>query len=102
MQVSKASPELFMHVATGEHIKQGILIGRKAGSTQFEFIKWTFTDVLVSSYQHAGSSLNDSLPLAQVSISFQKIEVDYTTQSADGKPGTTFHGGWDLATNKTV
>ena len=39
--------------ASGEHIKKAVLTCRKAGKDQQEFLKFTFTDVLVSSYQTA-------------------------------------------------
>ncbi len=51
MNVNKAAPKLFLACATGEHIKNAVLICRKAGKDQQEFMKFTFSDVLVSSYQ---------------------------------------------------
>ena len=55
--VSKASPVLFQKCATGQHLKEAVLTCRKAGGEQREeFLKITLSDVLVSSYQAAGSA----------------------------------------------
>ncbi len=55
--VSKASPNVFLKCATGQHIKQAVLTARRAGGEQREeFLKITLTDVLVSSYQSTGAN----------------------------------------------
>ncbi len=54
MRVCKASPKLLLHCANGEHIPTAVLIARKAGKTQQEYLKIKFTDLLVSSYSTAG------------------------------------------------
>jgi type VI secretion system secreted protein Hcp len=100
-RIDKSTPKLFLSVATGEHIKQAVLTLRKAGTTQFEFLKWTFTDVLISSFQHAGSE-GDALPAVQLSLGYAAIAVDYTPQNADGSAGTPIHAGWNLKENKSV
>jgi len=56
MHVNKASPTLFVDCASGQHIKQAVFVGETntdKGASQF--FKYTFSDVLVSSYQDAGS-----------------------------------------------
>ena len=50
-RISKASPALFLACASGQHIKEAKLVGRKAGKGQQEYLTWTFSDLLVSSYQ---------------------------------------------------
>ena len=55
MNVNKASPKLMLACAQGEHIKSAILTCRKAGKEQQEYLKVTFSDLLVSSYQTSGS-----------------------------------------------
>src|SRR5437667_11825940 len=42
MRVNKSSPDLFMACANGQHFKEAVLIARKAGKGQQEFLKWTF------------------------------------------------------------
>ena len=99
--IDSASPILFQKCAEGEHIKDGLVTVRKAGGTQLEYLKYKFTDLMVSSVRPGGSSQGgDEIPLEEVSLNFAKCEVDYQPQGKDGKAqGGPIHGGWDLAQN---
>jgi type VI secretion system secreted protein Hcp len=58
MPVNTASPQLFAATATGRHLKSAILVGRKAGgdpTSANEFLKYSFTDVLLSAYGEDGT-----------------------------------------------
>lgn len=99
MPQCSASPKLFQACMTGEHIKKGVFLSRKAGKDQQEFMKITMTDILVSSYQSGGSSEN---PVDQVSLNFAKLEHDYKPQKPDGSLGAAVHGGWDGKGNVKV
>lgn len=92
MSANKATPKLVLACASGEHIKSAILTCRKAGKEQQEFLKYTFTDILISSYQTSGS---DS-PVEQVSFNFTKIQVDYKEQKADGTLAGALTKWYDL------
>jgi type VI secretion system secreted protein Hcp len=98
-RVSKASPTLFLSCATGQHLKQAVLIGRKAGENQQEFLKYTLTDVLISSYQEQGTA-GDELPVDSFSLDFAKIEFQVTTQRPDGSAGDVVKASWDRKLNK--
>ena len=87
MRSNKASPKLFLACASGEHIKKAVLTCRKAGKDQQEYLKWTFTELLVSSYQTGGSASSDVVPLDQISINFTEAQIDYKEQKADGTLG---------------
>jgi len=99
---NKASPKLMLACASGEHIKKGVLICRKAGKDQQEYLKITLTDVLVSSYQTGGSGHSEVLPVDQFSLNFAKIEKEYKPQKADGSLDSPIKAGWDLKANKKV
>lgn len=101
MQVSKASPKLFLATATGQHIKEAVLTARKSGENQQEYLKVTFTDLLISSYQTGGSS-GDVVPTDEVSLNYSKIEIEYTPQKEDGSADTPVKAGYDLKANKKV
>ena len=101
MPLSKASPKLMLACASGQHINTAALYARKAGKDQQEFLKLTFSDVLVSSYQTGGAT-GDILPVDQVSINFSKIQIEYKEQKADGSLGSATTAGWDLGANKKV
>ncbi len=86
-------------MANGNHIPKGVLVCRKAGKEQQEFLKYTFSDLLVSSFQTGGSS---ETPMDQVSLNFAKIEVEYKEQKADGTLGGSIKAGYDLKQMKEV
>jgi type VI secretion system secreted protein Hcp len=102
MKVNKATPKLFLFCATGEHVKKAVLTCRKAGKEQQEYLKWTFSDLLVSSYQTGGHGSSDVVPLDQISVNFSKVEVEYKEQKADGTLGGSIKAGYDLKQSKTV
>jgi len=99
-RVSKASPKLFLACASGQHLKEARLVGRKAGKDLQEFLTWTFSDVLVSSYQTGGTE--QALPMDSVSLNFSKVSVAYKAQKADGSLDNAVTAGWDAKTNKKV
>ena len=99
--VSKASPFLFLACASGQHIKEAKLVGRKAGKAQQEYLTWTFSDILVSSYQTSGSEGDDAV-IDSVSVNFSKAVVSYKAQKADGSLDTAVTAGWDAKTNKKL
>jgi type VI secretion system secreted protein Hcp len=106
MPISKASPKLLLACATGEHIKKAVLTARKAGKEQQEYMKITFSDLLVSSYQTGGagggSEYGGGLPVDSISINFAKFEVEYKAQEASGQLGGVIKAGYDLKLNKAV
>jgi type VI secretion system secreted protein Hcp len=97
--VNKASPKLMLACASGQHIKKAVLTVRKAGKEQQEYLKYTFSDLLVSSYQTGGGG-GDVLPVDQISLNFAKIETEYKEQKADGTLAGSVKAGWDLKQNK--
>jgi type VI secretion system secreted protein Hcp len=92
MGVNKASPKLMLACAQGQHIKSAILTCRKAGKDQQEYLKITFSDLLISSYQTGGTEI---VPTDQISFNFSKIQLDYKEQKADGTLGGVTSGWWD-------
>lgn len=102
MKVNKATPKLILACASGQHIKSAILTCRKAGGQQEEFLKYTFSDVLISSYQTGGSGGSEIIPTEQISFNYAKMETEYKEQKPDGTLGGAIKAGWDLKTNTKV
>lgn len=102
MHVNKASPKLMLACATGQHIPKAVLTCRKAGKDQQEYLKVTFSDLLVSSYQTGGSGGSNVLPVDQISLNFSKLEFEYKEQKADGTLGGATKAGYDQKANKAV
>ena len=100
MQVNIASPRLFLACAKGERFNNAVLTVRHAGASPTDFLRWRFTDVLISRYQTSGSVASGSLPVDEASLKFSKIELEYSTVMPNGTPGTPVHAGWDIRTNR--
>lgn len=101
MVVSKASPKLMLSCATGKHLKEAVLTARRAGKAQQEFLVIKLKDVIISSYQTAGSAGSD-VPVDQASLGFSTIQLEYRPQKADGSLDAPVKAGWDLKQNKPV
>jgi type VI secretion system secreted protein Hcp len=80
----KSSPKLILACCNGEHFDTVTVVARKAGKGQKEYLKWIFTDVMISSYQTGGSGGGDPIPTDSVSCNFGKIEVQYKEQTEKG------------------
>jgi type VI secretion system secreted protein Hcp len=100
-RVSKASPHLLLACASSKHFKSAVLTGRKAGKGQLDYLTFSLSDILVSSYQTGGSA-SVELPMDSISLSFAKIQVEYKEQKADGSPGESVKVGWDRKANKQL
>jgi type VI secretion system secreted protein Hcp len=97
-RIDKASPRLFLACASGEHIKTAALVVRKAGKEQHEYLKFTFSDLMITGVQDGGSA-NAELPTQNVTIAFSKVEMEYRQQKADGTLDAAVKNGWDLKKN---
>ena len=93
MGVNKASPKIMLACATGEHIKSAVLTCRKAGKEQQEYLKYTFTDLLVSKFFAGGTEV---MPTEEISFNFSKVEMEYKEQKADGTLGGATKAHYDV------
>jgi len=83
MRVNKASPTLMLACANGKHFQKATLTCRKAGGEQqLDFLKFTLSEVLVSSYESSGDQ--NVGPTDQLSLNFLKIQMAYSPQNVDG------------------
>lgn len=98
-QTSKASPKLLLACAAGQHFKEAKLVGRKSGKDQQEYLTWTFSDILVSSFQVSASS---EVPTESASLSYSKVKLEYRPQKSDGSIDAPIVAGWDLKANKKL
>jgi len=91
VQNGKGSLPLFLACCKGTHIPNAVLSCRKAGGdgSPYEYLKVTFQDVMISSFQTGGSNGSDLLPMEQISFNFTKITMDYSPQKADGSVAKT-------------
>lgn len=91
IQNGKATAQLFLACAKGNHIPQAVLSCRKTGGsgTPYTYYKVTFGDVVLSSFQTGGSNGSNVLPMEQISFNFTKITLEYFQQKADGSVALT-------------
>jgi type VI secretion system secreted protein Hcp len=101
IRANKASPKLFLACANGEHIKKAVLTCSKAGKQQQDYLKWTLSDLNITSYQTSGNSA-DVIPLDTVGMDFEKIEVEYKEQKPDGSLGGAVTAGWKVKEHDKV
>jgi type VI secretion system secreted protein Hcp len=85
-RVDKASTALMSAVRTNEAIKEAVLTVRKTGKTALEYLKITLGQGRIVSLEiDAGDPGGGSALIERITISFNKIEVEYTPQGADGQ-----------------
>lgn len=101
-RTDKSSPNLYIACATGQHFKSAVLVCRRAGGGQQEYLKITMEDVLVSSYMNSGSGGDEVVPNDQVSLNYGKLEFSYKEQKADGSLGGEGKQKYDFLANKKV
>jgi type VI secretion system secreted protein Hcp len=101
-KVDKSSPVLMIGCATGQHFKNAVLSGRKAGGSQQDYLKITMEDVVITSYQVGGSAHSDVLPIDQLSLNFARLEVSYKEQKPDGTFGPEVKAKYDFVAYKVV
>ena len=90
-----ATPKLFELVATGAHVPKAVLTVRKGGGDQFEYVRITLEDVIVSALQLSGAG---ERPSESVSLSFGKVTVEYRPQLATGAPADWISASWNVRT----
>jgi type VI secretion system secreted protein Hcp len=99
--VSKASPQLMLACASGQHIESAVLTGRRSGGNQQDgFLVISLSDVLVSSYQTGGSEAGP--PVDTFTLNFSKIQIEHRELLPDGRLGPATRVGWDVKQNKKV
>jgi type VI secretion system secreted protein Hcp len=99
--VDCASPLLMRDCCSGRHIKEAMIVARKAGEKPLEYFKIKLSDILVSGVQHAGHGGGDLLS-ENLTLNFAKFEVEYYEQQKDGAGKLKEKVGWDIKKNVKV
>ena len=85
--LDSASTALMSAVATNDEVKSAKLYLRKAGGSQEDYFCLTLEKARVASYDIEAD--DSGAPVERVSMSFQKVSIEYRTQSAKGAMGGT-------------
>ncbi len=97
--VDLASPLLMLYCASGDHFPEAVLTIRKASGSKappLEYMKITMEKVMVTSVSTGGSGGEDRLT-ENISLNFQAIRVEYTSQKTDGSADQTKDFGWHIS-----
>ncbi|CEA63694.1 conserved hypothetical protein [Salmonella enterica subsp. enterica serovar Paratyphi A] len=70
--IDRASPNLFKYCASGKHIPQAILVMRKAGGNPLEYLKYTFTDLIVAVVSPSGNREGEIASRERIELSFSR------------------------------
>ena len=92
---NRASPELFLAVANGAHVKEATLTVRRGGRKPFDYLVITLGDVLMTSLQQAGDG--DRVQEA-ATLSYGTIRWEYRRPT----PAASFSAGWDVVRNREL
>jgi type VI secretion system secreted protein Hcp len=98
MPMSIASPLILSACSSGRHIQEARLACRK-DTGKNDYLRMSFTDVLISSYQTGGTSSGGGSPRDQISFSYGKISQEYLPLRSDGTPGLPVQFGFDIKQN---
>lgn len=98
-RVDKATPKLSWHLATGTHIKSGIVEFCQSSKDKHVFMKYSFEDIVVSSLSPSVSHGGD-FPVESLSYRFSKIEWEYTPIDEKGGKQPSVKAWWDVKENK--
>lgn len=97
----KSTPLLMDKCATGGHIPEGELVVRKAGGKQEKYIRYKFTDIMVTAVSTGGSGGEEQLTV-NIVLNFAKISTEYYEQKPDGSVGPAIPFGYDMRENVKV
>jgi len=92
--LDSASTALMSAVATNDEVRNAVLYLRKAGGSQEDFFTLTLEKARIASYDV--ESGRDGSPVERVAFAFQKVEIEYRTQSASGVLGASHSFNDDL------
>jgi type VI secretion system secreted protein Hcp len=88
MRSQLSTPLLLNACCTNEVLKTVVFTCRKAGGKQEEYMTWTLTNASIAEIKTGYVTQDQLIPHDELSLVFQKIELDYKPQKADGTLGS--------------
>jgi type VI secretion system secreted protein Hcp len=98
--IDKASPQLFLASAMGEHIKTATLVVRPSGPNPFGFYTIILDDVLITSVNNAGTTDQNGNLIESISLNCARMTWSFTPRNPDGSWGTAITHFFDLTTGQ--
>ena len=98
-KIDKASPALMKGCATGQHLKDALISGRrKSGKGQPDFLIIKMSDVIITAVTDGDSE--EGGEFENVTLAFAKVDLEYRPQKADGSLDPGIHFKYDLKASK--
>jgi type VI secretion system secreted protein Hcp len=101
--IDKASAQLLKASATGQILKTAKISWSKStgGKTPEDFLTITLTGVLITSVQQSSSRSGEGMGAETVTLSFDKVSMDYKVQGKNGLLTSAGQMTYDLAQGKS-
>ena len=96
--LDKASPNLMLGCASGEHVGDATLVQRKAGKGQQEYLIVAMKEVFIS---NVALSTGGEKPTESITLDPAKIELEYKAQKGDGSLDAGVFFKYDVKANKS-
>lgn len=99
-ELDKSSPKLALASCNGDHITEVVIEVCRA-DTSDKYMRYTLTDVIVTSISQNGSSQGgDARPIEEISLRYGRIDWSYTeVDPMTSKPKGNVEAYWDVETN---
>ena len=99
--IDKASPQLFLASALGQHFQNVTLVVRRSGPNPFAFYRLVLEDVLISSVNDNASETDENGNLLEtITFNYGKITWTFIPQNANGGSGGAISRSFDLRANR--
>ena len=97
--VDASSPSLMAMCCRSTLMPEGRLTCRKAGDKVVEYYVLRLTNVYINRIS-VGISKEDFLPLEEIELNFESVDVEYTGQAAAGQARASTNFGWTIWKNQ--
>jgi type VI secretion system secreted protein Hcp len=98
--IDKASPILHLALLMGRHFKEALLVMRRGGEDNFDYLHIEMFDVIVTKISNGGMS-NDYRFTESVSLDFSRVCYSYTPQRDDGSGDAEIRQCFDMNVNRS-
>ena len=99
--MDKSSPKMFLGALVGKAIdKVQVKCVKTSGDAVEQYLSYTLSDVLVSTYSVSGSEDGD--PFESVALAFNKIEMKYHPRKEDNTLDSPVPAGYDVKLGKKL
>ena len=102
--IDNSTPNLNKFCCTGQHIARAVIELCEAGGTKHMYMRWTLTDLIISSVKPSGVANEEvfARPIEEVSMNFGTIQWEYVPMDHTGKAGAAMMAGWTMQENKPL